>query len=277
MGDFLSYSSNRWSLSQGFVDLDERAGTESGYLQAARQWLSLLQVDHPDVVEPWRELYTHLFFGSHTHTETFEIRREYDILSRQNFLPRGRYLPSAEYDTLWTAAKAAISARNAAATNNATASLQAQLFSLQQSLASSSSPARQSSRFQAAILPTSLPGAAPPLFPATPPAQGSFGVGSKSSQQRPPAAGKPPLFCIGCGSHDHTVRSCSSRIQLRVNRPIIVQRRGEMLVIVDPSGNEFTFCWRFNNPRGCPSQECRFRHVCSLCATDGHSAASCTS
>jgi hypothetical protein len=168
-GDFLSFSGNQWSLSQGSVDLDECAGTKSGYLQAARQWLSLLQVDHPEVVEPWRELYTRLFFGSHTHTETFETRREYDILSRQNFLPRGKYLPSTEYDALWTAAKAAISTRNAAATSNATASLQAQVFSLQQALASSSSPACQSNRFPAATLPTSTHGTAPPLFPATPP------------------------------------------------------------------------------------------------------------
>jgi hypothetical protein len=147
MGDFLSFSGNRWLLSQGSIDLDERAGTESGYLQAAHQWLSLLQVDHPEVADSWRELYTHLFFGSHTHTETFEVRREYDILARQNFLPRGKYSPSAEYVALWMAAKAAISARHAAATDNATASLQAQLLSMQQLLASSSSPARQPTQF----------------------------------------------------------------------------------------------------------------------------------
>jgi hypothetical protein len=277
MGDFLSFSANRWSLSQGFVDLDERTGTESGYLQAARQWLSLLEVDHPDVVELWRELYNNLFFGSHTQTETFEVRREYDISARQNCLPRGKYRPSADYTSLWTAAKSAIAARTAAASNNATANLQAQLFSLQQAVASSSSPARQPARFPAAPSPTSPLGHAPPLFPPAPPAQGAFGVGTKSTQQRRPSAEKAPIFCIGCGSHDHNARSCSARIQLRVNRPIIVDRRGETFFIVDASGREISFCWRFNNPRGCPSQACRFRHLCSLCAADGHSAPNCAS
>jgi hypothetical protein len=91
MGDFLSFSGNRGSSLQGFVNLDEHAGTKSGYLQAARQWLILLKVDHPEVVELWRAVYTHPFFGPHTHTETFEVRREYEILARQNFLPRGKY------------------------------------------------------------------------------------------------------------------------------------------------------------------------------------------
>jgi hypothetical protein len=275
MGDFLSFSGNRWSLSRGFIDLDEHAAAESGYLQAARQWLSLLQVDHPEVVEAWRELYTSLFFGSHTHTETFETRREYDILARQNCTPRGKYPPSVEYGALWTAAKAAISARSTAATSNATASLQAQLSSLQQSIASSS-PACQPACFSAVPPPISPPGTLPHLVPPVAPAQ-AFGVGSTSSPQGPSDAGKAQIFCIICGSYDHNARYCLARIQRRVNRPTIVQRRGDVFVMIDPDGNDMAFCWRFNNPRGCPSQGCRFRHICSLCGTDGHSAANCSS